>query len=79
MRAYQFTLILADLTEVTDEQANALFEAGCDDGTICSRNGQAHIRFTRESPSLEEAINSATAAITQAGLRAVRVEADCPV
>jgi hypothetical protein len=79
MKTYEFRLVLANLTEVSDTQAEALFEAGCDDGTIASRDGQAFIDFARQSASLEEAINSAAADVARAGLKAARVEAECPV
>jgi hypothetical protein len=79
MRIYEFKLILAELQEVSDDQADALYRAGCDDGTIASRDREAFIQFAREANSLEEAINSAAADIARAGLRASRVEAECPV
>ena len=79
MKTYEFTLVLADVAEVSDDQADRLHSAGCDDGTIVSRDGTAMIRFSREAQSLEHAVNSAAAEISKAGLRAARVEADCPV
>jgi hypothetical protein len=79
MRTYEFKLILADVQEVSDVQADALYRAGCDDGTIVSRDREAFIQFSREANSLEDAINSAASDIARAGLRAARVEAECPV
>jgi hypothetical protein len=79
MKTYEFRLVLGDIAEVDDGQAEALYEAGCDDGTIASCNGIAFIDFARESGTLEEAINSAAADVARAGLKAVRVEAECPV
>jgi hypothetical protein len=79
MKSYDFTLMLADVSDITDDQSDALFEAGCDDGTIVSRDGQVLIDFTRESSSLEDAINSAVANVERAGLKVDHVEVRCPV
>ena len=56
MNKYDFTLILAESLELTDGIADALFEAGCDDGTPGTCNGVFSIDFHREAASLEEAI-----------------------
>ena len=61
MKTYRFKLVLADTSDLSDEQGNALFAAGCDDGTLVSRDGVAFIRFSRDSSSLEDTINSAAA------------------
>jgi hypothetical protein len=79
MKSYDFTIVLADVSDVTDDQGDALFEAGCDDGTIVSRDGQVFIDITRESTSLERAINSAAADIERAGFQVDHVEVHCPV
>ena len=79
MKSYDFKLILAGISEVTDDQGDALFEAGCDDGTIVSRDGAVFVRFTRESISLEHAINSAAADVQRAGFQVDHVEVHCPV
>jgi hypothetical protein len=79
MKSYDFKLILAGVSEVTDDQGGALFDVGCDDGTIVSRDGTVFVRFARNSGSLEQAINSAAADIGQAGFRADHVEMHCPV
>jgi len=79
MKPYDFKLILADLSDLTDDQGDALFEAGCDDGTIVSRNGEVFVRFSREADSLEQAINSAAADVARAGFQVDHVEVHCPV
>jgi hypothetical protein len=77
MRAYEFfDVVLKGVTEVTDEQADALFDAGCDDGTPASCDGLAWVHFDREAPSLEDAIRTAIAQIQSAGLRVAKVELD---
>jgi hypothetical protein len=72
---YEFSLILTD-SEVTDEQADAIYVAGCDDGFIVTRSGVTHINIYRESTSLEDAIKSATADLQKAGMQIARVELD---
>ena len=79
MKSYDFKLVLADVSEVADDQGDALFDAGCDDGTIVSRDGEVFVRFTRESSSLEQAINSAAADVQRAGFQVDHVEVHCPV
>jgi hypothetical protein len=79
MKAYDFKLVLAGVADVSDEQSNTLFDAGCDDGTIVSRNGEVFVRFSRESNSLEQAINSAAADVGRAGFQVDHVEVHCPV
>ena len=79
MKTYHFKLILADISDVSDEQGDALYTAGCDDGTIVSRDGVAFIRFSRDSSSLEDAINSAAANVQTAGFQVGHVEVECPV
>jgi hypothetical protein len=56
------------------EECDALYEAGCDDGTIVSRNDVTFIAFDRKAASLEQAIRSATADVRAAGLEVKRVE-----
>ena len=74
MNKYEFTLILAESLELTDGIADALFEAGCDDGTPGTCNGVFSIDFHREAASLEEAIRSAIENVRTAGYKVTRVE-----
>ncbi len=67
MPMYDFQLVLGNLDVMTDEIADSLFEAGCDDGTPFSSQGVAAIGFSREANSLEEAIRSAIANVNNAG------------
>src|SRR5262245_50448958 len=76
MKTYEFDVVLKDVSEVTDEQADVLFAAGCDDGTPACCNGVAWIHFDREAPSLEEAIHTAVGQIQAAGLLVSKVELD---
>ena len=76
MKKYEFTLILKGPNELTEDVAESLFEAGCDDGTPGACEGVLSIDFHREADSLEEAIRSAIANVKSAGYDAQRVEID---
>jgi len=72
-KTYEFTVVLT-ASDLSVKQCNALYEAGCDDGTIVSRKGVTFIVFDRQASSLEGAIRSATAEIRAAGFDVKRVE-----
>jgi hypothetical protein len=72
-KTYVFSLVLTAPT-VSVEQCNALYEAGCDDGTIVTRKRVTFIAFDRKAASLEAAIRSATADVRAAGFEIKRVE-----
>lgn len=74
MTKYEFTLILSGTLELTEEIADTLFEAGCDDATPGTCKGVFSIDFHREANSLEEAIRSAIANVKSAGYEVERVE-----
>ncbi|MGH7199861.1 MAG: hypothetical protein ACREJB_04605 [Planctomycetaceae bacterium] len=76
MANYEFTLILKDLPAMTEEASNALFEAGCDDGTPGSSQGVSRIAFDREAQHLEAAIRSAVRDVRRAGFEVERVQLD---
>lgn len=73
MNEHHFTAILSGVSEVTESAANALYEAGCDDGTFCARDGIAYVHFNRDADSLDEAIQSAIDDIRSAGFDVARV------
>jgi len=81
VRYFQFDVVLAGISEISDDLAEALFEAGCDDGTPCSSEGVAWIGFTREADSLESAIRSAVADVHKARgtVSRVQIAADSPI
>jgi hypothetical protein len=74
VKTYEFNVLLKSVAEITDEQADALFSAGCDDGTPASSGGLAWIHFDRHANSLEEAIHSAVEQVQSAGLVVAKVE-----
>jgi hypothetical protein len=74
MAKYEFTVVLKGEQELTEEMTNALYEAGCDDGSPGSCDGLASINFHREAESLEAAIRSAIADVHKAGYQADNVK-----
>ena len=66
---YAFHLILKEGTEITEELADQLFAAGCDDGTPVTFCGTPYVSFHREAESLESAIRSAVARRPESRLR----------
>ena len=72
-KTYGFSVVLTASALSVDE-CDALYEAGCDDGTIVTRNKVTFIAFDRKAVSLEQAIRSATADVRAAGFEVERVE-----
>ncbi|MGH7200329.1 MAG: hypothetical protein ACREJB_06965 [Planctomycetaceae bacterium] len=73
---YRFRVILADLEEVSEDAAEALYEAGCDDGLCGSSEGIADVMFDREAKSLDEAVRTAVRDVRKAGFQVARIEID---
>jgi hypothetical protein len=76
VKSYEFDVVVKDISEVTDDQADALFAAGCDDGTPASSAGTTWMHFDREANSLDDAIRSAIPQVQSAGFRVSKVELD---
>jgi len=74
MAKYEFRLILEGPLELTEEIADELYAAGCDDGTPGACEGVFSIDFHREAESLEAAIRSAMRNVKSAGYNVERVE-----
>jgi hypothetical protein len=66
---YNFVLVLSGVSEPDERLENALFEAGCDDGTLAFRNEVGYIEFDRQAPSLDAAILSAIRDVERADSR----------
>ncbi len=73
---YSFTLILGSQPEMTEAVADALYAAGCDDGSIAASGGVARIYFHRVADTLGQAIASAIQNVETAGCQVVRLELD---
>jgi hypothetical protein len=76
MKTYEFDVMLRDVAEVSDDQADALFAAGCDDGTPACCNGMCWIHFYREAPSPEYAVRSAVNQVRAAGFAVSKIQLD---
>lgn len=69
-REYDFALMLSGPSELTDEMADALFAAGCDDATPSVSYGRVWLEFSRSAPSYKEAVLSAIRDVRKAGIGA---------
>jgi hypothetical protein len=74
---HEFTVILAQ-PEESEDDAERLFEAGCDDGSISTSGGVTRIDFHRQAESLEAAMCAAVADVHRAGFQVARIEIDSP-
>jgi hypothetical protein len=72
---YEFSLILT-ATDVTDQEADTLYAAGCDDGSILSRGDVTMVQFDRDASTLDAALASAIRDVEGAGFQVARVEID---
>lgn len=69
-REYDFTLALTGVTELTPHVVDKLYEAGLDDATLALRYGRVYATFSREAPSMKEAVLSAITNVRDAGIGA---------
>lgn len=78
MTTHAFTLILAGITELSPELADALFDATQGDIELNLQDGIAFAEFERNASTLREAITSAIHEVENAavGVRVVRVESE---
>lgn len=60
---HDFTLILTELRDFDDATMDAVFEAGCDDCTLHRRGPHVAASFSREAPSMDEAVSDAIKAL----------------
>ena len=73
-KTYSFSLTLDGVEEMTLEMADALFEAGCDDGSPWSCEGTVAVAFDREAETLGDAVGSAIKDVERAGYAVARVD-----
>jgi hypothetical protein len=78
MKTFDLIVTLPEGTEHSDDLVAALFEAGCDDGSVWSTAGIVQIGFSRQAESLEAAIRSVIADVQKAGSRVVQVTLEEP-
>lgn len=71
MPKHQFTLIVDGVDLQHESVIDRLFESGCDDALVSSRDGVQFIDFDRDAATLDEAVLSAVADVEKAaGVRA---------
>jgi len=75
-RSYTFWLILSGDAVHGEQLEDELFESGCDDAVLGSRDGVTFLEFEREADTLADAILSAIANVQSTGAFVVRVEPD---
>ena len=74
---HSFAVVIdgVDLTSGDSPDADALFEAGCDDALLTSESGVQRAVFDREAPSFAAAVASAISAVESIrGARVVAIE-----
>ncbi|MBI5128979.1 MAG: hypothetical protein HZA66_06025 [Rhodopseudomonas palustris] len=76
MKAFEFSVIASGLDPESADFADRFFLAGCDDATISFQKGRIIVDFTREAPSIGEAIASALESVRAAGATVDRIEPD---
>ena len=67
MKTYRFTVFIRGIDYMSEDMAEALYEAGCDDCSPGSHDGRAYADFARQAESLEAAVASAAADVRNAG------------
>jgi len=68
---HRFTLILSGLSRLSDKLENNLYDAGCNDALLGTRDGVVYLDFDREAPSFREAVSSAIGDVNKAGYEVV--------
>jgi hypothetical protein len=76
MTRYAFSVVLRDQTNATEELANRIYQAGCDNSIVCTNKGVVIVHFDQESPSFADAMRSASRQLVTAGYAIDRVEID---
>lgn len=66
MPEYDFSLILSNRDNYTEDDVEKLAEAGCDDGTIAQRYGRVYVTFSRTADNLTDAVISAVLGVKHA-------------
>lgn len=78
MSLFSFSVTIQGADVLTNDAQDALFEAGCGDGTFAISNGTQTAEFDREAPDFADAVASAIKAIEGAvpGARVITVARD---
>ena len=74
LKEHDFTLVID--RPITDDEIDALYDAGCDDATPEVERNRTLLHFTRDAPALANAIASAVLAVERAGLVSTGVDSN---
>jgi hypothetical protein len=67
-KKFKFTLILESISDATEDIEDALYESGCSDALVWTRNGCVFLDFTREARSMDAAVTSAIDNVEGSGI-----------
>lgn len=73
MSSHAFTMEVTGFNAASERFEDALFDAGCSDALVVLRDRKLFLDFDRESPSYQQAVQSARRDIERAGGRVVQV------
>ncbi|WP_180063155.1 hypothetical protein [Acinetobacter sp. YH16042] len=76
MKKFSFTIHIVDLNASHNGFEDRLYEAGCDDALVCSINKNLYLEFSRESKTLDLAIESAVNNIKKANAKVIRIDVE---
>jgi len=71
---YSFTLHVTGISPDNEYYEDSLYNAGCTDALIAVIDGDLSLDFSRQAPSYDLAVQSATRAVEKAGGRVVDVD-----
>ncbi len=78
MNNYEFSLVLANVRDFNEQLVDCIFEAGCDDASLLTRNGVVYLDFDREATSFTEAVWSAIRQVESIAQPKIRVDSIQP-
>jgi hypothetical protein len=70
---HSFIVVATGLDWRSDDFEGRFYDAGCDDAGVSIVRGEILVDFTREAPSLDEAVESALRDVERAGATVLRV------
>jgi len=76
MKKFNFTIHIIDSSTSKILLEDRLYNAGCDDALVCSTNNNVYLEFSRESETLELAIESAVKSINDANAEHIHIYVD---
>lgn len=71
---YRFIFVLEDIDITDDAIVDKIYESGCNDASIESREQIVYLDFDRESETVQAAVSSAMENVSRTGIKVLRVE-----